>query len=197
MHTEFEIYLKTQAGLSEEVIRRISDLAISKTLRRNEYLFNAGEICRNKIFVVKGLIRMFNTTSDGNEHILQFSPENTWTLDVESYDKQIPSLVSINAIESSTVLLWQKDDFNTLLQDIPELKKLSERLISQNIYYNRHRMITTLGATPEDRYNDFLKTFPHLQSRLPLRMVASYLGISLKTLNRIRHSQIQTENSVK
>ena len=44
MHTEFEIYLKTQAGLSEEVIRRVSDLAISKTLRRNEYKFNGKEL---------------------------------------------------------------------------------------------------------------------------------------------------------
>lgn len=191
MHTEFETYLRAQSSLSPEAIRNISDLAVPRTLRRNECIFNAGEICRHKIFVVSGMLRTFSESADGSEHILQFAPEHSWTLDVESYDKQVPSVVSIGAVEPSEVLCWNKADFNALLSDLPQLRSLADQVIARNIYYSRQRMLTILSATPEEKYEDFVREFPGYLSRLPLRMIAAYLGISLKTLTRIRHAQLQ------
>lgn len=191
MLTEFEHYLSLYADLPEKVIRQISALAIQGKLQRSELLFSAGEICRHKIFVVRGLLRTFNITADGNEHILQFSPEQSWTLDVESYDLQVPSRVNIAAVEQSDILLWHKSDFDNLLAEIPAFKRLAEQLISRNIYSSRQRMLTILSGTPEERYADFIHTYPGFLSRLPLRMIAAYLGISIKTLTRIRHAQLQ------
>jgi CRP-like cAMP-binding protein len=189
MQPEFEEYLKTN-GLPDEVIQGISSLAVSKTLRRNELLLQAGDVCRHKVFVVSGLLRSFSSSANGSEHILQFSPELSWTLDVESYDREIPATANISAIETTDVLLWNKKDFNQLLADYPQLKKLSEQIISRNIYYSRQRIATALSATPEEKYEDFISRFPNLLSRLPLHMIAAYLGISLKTLTRIRHAQL-------
>jgi len=186
MTKEFETYLSTNSDLSAMEISQIISLATPQSLRRNEFLFRAGEICHYKTFIKNGLLRTFSITEDGNEHILQFSPEHTWTLDAESYDKQLPSLVSINALEPSDLLLWNKADFNKLLAEIPRLKKLSDKVISHNNHYTRRRLLVTLGASPEEKYNDFTRNFPHLLARLPLRMIASYLGVSLKTLNRVR-----------
>jgi CRP/FNR family transcriptional regulator, anaerobic regulatory protein len=193
MHNVFEKYLASQTDLPAETIRMVADLALPRLLRRNEPLFTAGEICRHKAFISSGMLRTFHITADGNEHIIQFSPELTWTLDVESYDKQAPSLVSITAVEPSEVLLWNKNDFDSLLSGIPQLKKFSEQLVSRAIYSNRNRILTMLSGTPEERYEDFVHTFPHYLSRLPLRMIAAYLGISIKTLTRIRHAQLQRQ----
>ena len=191
MHAEFEAYLHTHGNLTLETVRKISSFAVPHILRRNENIFNAGEISKHKIFVVSGMLRTFSLSPEGSEHILQFSPEHTWTLDVESYDKQIPSRVNIGAVENSQVLCWQKTDFSELLSSIPAFKSFADQLISQNIYYNRQRILTTLSGTPEEKYDDFVQTFPSYLSRLPLHMIAAYLGISLKTLTRIRHAQIQ------
>lgn len=193
MNHEFEKYLKEQTGLPNEDVLAISERAISRSLRRNEMVLQEGEVCRHKVFVVQGLLHTFITGAGGNESILQFSPEMTWTLDVESYDKAIPTAVNISATEPTEVLLWRKEDFQELLSGFPLFKKFSEQLISRNIYYSRQRMAIMLNATPEEKYEDFTKNFPHLLSRLPLRMIASYLGISLKTLTRIRHAQLQRE----
>jgi CRP/FNR family transcriptional regulator len=51
-------------------------------------------------------------------------------------------------------------------------------------------LFTALSATPEEKYEEFVRTFPDLLSRLPLHMIAAYLGISLKTLTRIRAAQL-------
>lgn len=190
MYPEFETYLKTH-NLPDEAIERISKLAMCRTLRRNEFWFSAGDVCRHKVFVLSGMLRTFNITADGNEYTVQFSPEYSWTLDVESYDMQIPSKVNVAAVEPSKILYWHKADFNKLLIEVPELKLYADRLISRNIHHNRDRILTVLGATPEEKYEDFVSRFPNLLNRLPLRMIASYLGISLKTLNRVHQAQLQ------
>lgn len=189
MTTAFENYLRSQIRLSEADITRVSSAAIPRKLRRNEPLLVTGEVCRHKTFIVSGVLRTYSISADGSEPILQFSPELTWTLDAESYDQQQPSRYHIAAVEPSEILLWHKHDFDRLLAEIPGLKKYAEQLISRNIYKGRDRLLTALSASPEEKYGDFAHNFPGLLSRLPLRMIAAYLGISLKTLTRIRHAQ--------
>ena len=190
MQPEFYNYLKEQSDLPDDVIQTISNLAEQRTVRRNEHLLTAGDVCRHKVFIIKGLLRTYSISTNGNEHILQFSPELSWTLDVESYDKETPSLINIAAVESSEILLWKKNDFNTLLKDFPLLKQFSEQLIARTIYQNRQRIMTNLSATPEEKYEDFVSNFPGYLNRLSLHMIAAYLGMSLKTLTRIRHTQL-------
>ena len=191
MIASFETYLRLQTDLNQDDINRIIGLAVQRKLRRNEFLLREGDICRHKIFIASGMLRLYGLAPDGSEHILQFAPESSWTLDVESYDREVPAHTNIVAVEPSELLLWPKADFTRLLDDIPQLKNFSQQLISRNIYNSRQRLLTTLGGTPEQKYEDFVQNSPGLLPRLPLWMIASYLGISLKTLTRIRHAQLQ------
>jgi hypothetical protein len=50
-----------------------------------------------------------------------------------------------------------------------------------------------LSYSSEEKYQDFISTFPDVFNRVPLHMVASYLGVSRETLSRIRHAQAQKE----
>lgn len=175
--------------MSEKQIMQVSALAMPRKLKRNELLLSAGEVCRYKAFVVSGVLRTYSLSNDGNEPVLQFSPELNWTLDAESYDKQLPSQYNIAAVQPSEVLLWHKPDFDRLLAELPALKKYAEQLISSNVYSSRQRLLKALSASPEEKYKDFVQHFPNLLSQLPLRMIAAYLGISIKTLTRIRHAQ--------
>jgi CRP-like cAMP-binding protein len=183
-------YLNRHARLDEATIATIYASAIPRTLRRNEFLLQQGQVCRYKTFIVSGLLRTFGTGADDAETILQFAPEDSWTLDLESYDKQLPAQFSIAAVERSELLLWTKANFDRLLAEVPELKAFSQQLIATNIYNSRQRLLKALSASPEEKYEDFVRSFPDLLSRLPLHMIASYLGMSLKTLTRIRHAQL-------
>ena len=185
----FENYLRQQAQLTDAEIALISSLAVPRRLRRNEALLSAGEVCRHKAFIASGMLRIYSVAADGSEPILQFPAELNWAIDAESYDQQKPSNYYIAAVEPTEVLLWHKPDFDRLLSGVPGLKKYSELIISRNIYSGRQRLLTALSASPEEKYGEFAKDFPGLLSRLPLRMIAAYLGISIKTLTRIRHTQ--------
>lgn len=190
MGVGFETYLRTHAALDEVAVGRMVAGAVPRVLRRGELLLHEGDVCRHKTFVVKGLLRVYGTGGDGNEHILQFNPELTWTLDAESYDRQLPARFNIAAVEHSEVLQWGKADFDRLLADIPELGRFSQQLISRTGHNSRQRLFAALGATPEEKYEEFVRNSPGLLARLPLHMVAAYLGMSLKTLTRIRRARL-------
>ncbi|WP_229320968.1 Crp/Fnr family transcriptional regulator [Larkinella knui] len=179
--------------LSNEEIRLVGAAAIEKTVYKKQTLLQAGEVCRYKVFIVKGLLRTYRIGADGSEHVVQFSPELTWTTDGESYANRTPSSYSIDALEDSQILMWGRDRFDALLDQIPALKNFSDRLIFRNLNASRNRIYKAISSTPTEKYEDFVKTYPGLLLHIPLRMVASYLGVSLKTLNRIRHSQLQHE----
>jgi CRP/FNR family transcriptional regulator len=169
----------------------ISSLAVERTLSKNDLLLRAGDICRHKIFIMKGLLRTITVKEDGTRYILQFSQEHTWTVDAESYDLQQPSKHSINAVEPTEVLLWSKSDFDTLLLCDSVFKKFAEQVISRNSHFIRQRLVMLLSGTPEEKYKDFIENYPGLLTRLPLHMIASYLGISVKTLTRLRRRLLQ------
>ena len=190
MVAAFQTYIRQHTNLSNAEIEHICLPATQKILQRNESLLHEGQVCRHKIFVATGLLRNFGTAADGSQHVLQFAPENSWTLDVESYDRQTPATINIAAIERSEVLLWSRADFDRLLSEVPGLKAFSQQIISRNIYNSRQRILMALSATPEEKYDDFVQAHPTLLSRLPLHMIASYLGISIKTLTRLRHAQL-------
>jgi len=86
-----------------------------------------------------------------------------------------------------------------LLTEIPSIQKLVEYIPKMSAFYEtalqkaaaakNQRIVLSLSATAEERYNDFLRKYPSLIQRIPQHMIASYLGISPETLSRIRKQQ--------
>jgi len=190
MFPEFETYIKEQANLSDDDIELMRSMAVEKTLRRKEFLVHQGEVCRYKIFVTKGLLRAYTTHEDGSEHIMDFSPENSWFTDPESFANATPSNYTIEALEHSEVILWTKNDLRYLVGNIPFLKAYFDKLIYNGGSILRRRLLNAIGSTAEEKYEEFKKYHSDIHARVPLHMVASYLGVTRETLSRIRRSHV-------
>ena len=120
---------------------------------------------------------------------MRFAPENWWTLEPESYNNQIPTRYNIEALEESEVLLWRREDIDGLFDDMPNFRAYSERLRSASLDASQDRILMSISYTAEEKYHDFTTSYPDVFRRVPLHMVASYLGVSRETLSRIRQAQ--------
>jgi CRP-like cAMP-binding protein len=189
MYHEFITYI-TDAGLSTDEAAQLCALATKRSIRRKEALLQYGDVCRYKAFVIKGLLRTYRTKEDGSEHVIQFSSENNWNVEPESYDTGTPSAYTVDALEASEVLIWTKKDFEALKIQIPRLAAFSQQIISANVHINRQRLFKAISSSAEEKYDDFMQTYPGLLNRLPLHMIASYLGVTRETLSRIRQAQV-------
>jgi CRP-like cAMP-binding protein len=189
MFEKFEQYLgKMIPALTREEVNLLRSKCVLKKLRKKQLLLHEGEINRYKIFVLNGLLRNYSLADDGYEYIMRFTDKDGWTTDPESYYNQVPSRFNIDALEPSEVIMWNREDFEALKQSIPVLSTYSEAMITQNAALTQKRVLMNISASAEEKYVDFVNSFPNIINRVPLHMVASYLGVSRETLTRIRQN---------
>lgn len=190
MFEAFEKYLKEKANLEAEEINAVRAVSIEKKIRKRQYLLQEGNVCHYNCFVVKGCLRMYTVGNDGAEHILRFAAENWWISDRESYNNGTPSKCNIDALENCEVILIDKPAFLHLLTTIPKLKNFIDSLLARSYDAIQHRVIDAISYSTEEKYQHFITRFPNIFYRVPLHMIASYLGVSRETLSRVRSQSV-------
>ena len=157
-----------------------------KFVSKGTILLHKGEFCNCSYKVLKGCLRSYVIDKSGKEHILQFAPEDWLISDLDSIFHNKPAVLFIDAIEDSEVLPVTKE----VLENIKDLDKseITEHLYKslRNMITNQKRIIALLSSTAEERYTDFIQTYPTLMQRLPLRYIASYLGMTPEYLSDVR-----------
>ena len=91
--------------------------------------------------------------------------------------------------EDSEILLFDNLALQKLNEYIPESAAMFQLGLRKSLAAKNQRIISSLTATAEERYNEFLKKYPSLVQRVPQHMIASYLGVTPETLSRIRKQQ--------
>jgi CRP-like cAMP-binding protein len=189
----FESFITTQGNFTADELKLMRGPAIERKLRRRQLLLHEGEVCRHKVFVCKGLIRTYRLKNDGTENIMRFVPENCWNVDPQSYNSQTPTKYNIDALEDTNVILWSKESMDELFAAIPTLRVYSEKLKEHSLDATQNRVLANISDTAEEKYEDFITSYPEVFRRVPLHMVASYLGVSRETLSRIRHARLKRQ----
>ncbi len=186
MFDTFRKYLQDKIALTDRDYDLIESVSLFKKFRKRQYLLQAGDVCRFNAFVLKGFLRLYYLDDKGHEHIIQFAPENYWTGDRESMDSGLPSKYDIDAIEDSEILLLKKEDFDMLRKTVPAFNEFVNDTLKKNVVVLQERIHTSISLSADEKYNNFILKFPSISNRVPLHMVASYLGVSAETLSRVR-----------
>lgn len=185
-----DILLKNIAkhiSLLNEEEEQILSLLKHKKIRRKQFLFQEGDIHQHAVFVVDGSLRSYSIDKNGFEHILQFAPPGWWIGDMNSYIKQEPGILYIDAVDDSEILMMPKSDLDTLYRAIPKLERFF-RIIAENALATyQHRLIDNLSLSAIERYENFCRLYPSLIDCLPQKQVASYIGVTPEFLSKMLH----------
>lgn len=157
-----------------------------KKLRRRQYILQQDDICKNLIFVEKGILRSYSIDTKGNEHILQFAPEGWWISDVYSFLTGEAAVYNIEAIEDSELLLISKSSLDELYERVPKFERYFRLLSQANMVATHRRLTASLSDSADEKYLRLLSAYPNIVARVPQHMIASYLGITPETLSRVR-----------
>lgn len=187
MFEVFKAYLENKAKLTEQEMARVELLSIIKKLRKKQYLLQEGDIWKYDAFVSKGCLRTYSIDEKGQEHIINFAIENWWTGDQESHLSGLPSRFNIDAIEDSEVVLFTHSNFQLLCEEIPAFGTMINNIFKRSFISSQNRIQAALSYTAEEKYLDFVSKYPGFAMRIPLNMIASYLGMTPETLSRVRN----------
>ena len=124
----------------------------------------------------------------GREHVVQFAPENWWLSDTISLMNRTPSQFFIDAVEASEVLLLDGPSHQRIIEHVPGYAASFRTGLQRHAAAKDKRIVSSLSESAEERYLEFMKTYPSIALRVPQWMLASYLGVSAETVSRIRKS---------
>ncbi|TFV96030.1 Crp/Fnr family transcriptional regulator [Algoriphagus kandeliae] len=156
------------------------------TVAKGTILQQAGETTTKGYRVAKGCLKSYVLDRSGKEHILQFAPEDWLITDMDSFFHQLPSNMFIEAIEDSEVEVYSRAVLTEIENWETEALKQMNVKLRNNLIATNKRLIAMLSATAEERYIGFTETYPTLVQRLPLKLIASYIGITPEYLSEIR-----------
>ena len=179
-------FLTSNLDLEPQHIQTLIDFCSYKSIKKNETILEPGQNCKHIFFVEKGLLRQFSIDKKGKEHNVSFAPENWLISDRASYYFNEPSEFYIQALEDTVVLMLNETFFAKVDQLNPDFKDFNTKLLHKHIKQLQFRINSLLSWTAEERYLDFIKTYPDLTLRIPQTMIASYLGITPESLSRVR-----------
>lgn len=186
MFEALRLHIAKYIDLSEEEFVRCTAFFIPKKIRKTHFLLQAGEVCRHMAFVSKGCLRSYSIDDAGEEHVVQFAIEDWWMTDPYSYLTGEPSGYNIDALQDSDLLLLDRSSYEKLPIELPKFERFFRMLLENKYIASQRRITAALSASAEERYLNFIKTYPAFAQRIPQRHIASYLGITPQSLSRLR-----------
>jgi CRP-like cAMP-binding protein len=184
-------YLVEKGGLSECELELVRQVSVSKKIRKNNYLLEEGQVSNFVGFVTKGSFRLLRKGEDGQEYTMKFAIENWWISDFTSFMSGEHSNCYIEALENSELIWFSRETWDHLLATIPNFNRMVDKLSAKNFEANQNRIFSNISETAETRYDNFVNKYPTLYNRIPLYMIASFLGITRESLSRIRKQAAQ------
>jgi CRP-like cAMP-binding protein len=188
-------YLRAKGSFTDEDLQLISNASAYKRIRKGQYLLEEGQLSDFVGFVTKGSFRLFRMGDDQQEHVMRFAIENWWISDFTSFMLGKPSDHYIEALEDSELVLFSAQNWQKLLADLPNFKQMVEELMARNFEAHQQRIFSSISESAEVRYENFLRKYPNLHNRVPLYMIASFLGLTRETLSRVRKQSIKRVGS--
>ena len=165
------------------------DFIVSKTeyaaYKKGEFLTKEGSVERFVFLILKGGVRIY-CMQNGEELSLDFFLEGSFTNSFMSFLLREKSIVSVQAIFDTKVVRLNVDHIHQLYESSLNINKIG-RMFAESLYIRRtKRQLSFITHSAKERYDDLLAEYPEFVQRIPLKYLASYLGINPETLSRIR-----------
>lgn len=154
--------------------------------KKGEIVVREGQFSKKAYLIIKGCSRAYYL-KDGKDISDWFTFENEIMASIISFFSEEPSPHYIEFIENSTVLEFSKDTVDSLSEKHHDFERFISKVVTQTMLGLCERLYTIQFNKAEERYKHLLSIYPDITNRIPLTNIASYLGITLETLSRIRN----------
>ncbi|WP_412068836.1 Crp/Fnr family transcriptional regulator [Rubrivirga sp. IMCC43871] len=174
------------APLPDDVWADLRDVWRLRPVRAGEVLTRAGDVERRFAQVAEGVQRGYFLTPDAAEVTIAFAYPADFTGVPDSFFLQTPSAYTLEAMTDGAQLETDHSTFAALVDRHRALEHWVSRLLALALAGRGKREREMLSLSAEARYARLVRESPHLLDLVPLRHVASYLGMTPETLSRVR-----------
>ena len=180
----FRQFIQNYTSFTDADWQQIEPHLVRKEVKREALILEEGKICRHLYFLESGLLRFF-ILKNGVEVTKYFTDVPYCFTSQKSFSAQIPARESIETLENCVI--WEMSFTETYrLLTLPNWSAFIRELIKEVQSFTEEILEDVQTETAENRYRKMLTENDPLLQRVPLKHLASYLGIAPQSLSRIR-----------
>lgn len=187
-------YLSAHHAFTTDDLQRIEAAFVPKTYHKGDFLVHVGQTDRFVWFMEQGVLRIYEEMDDATEQTFHFMSAGQFMADPESFNHQVPALVSIQALTNCQTRAVSYDGFQRLVHDVPAWNGTIQRITEKALLEKVQQRSRLLYEDAKTRYRRLLIEQPDVAQQVPLGVIASYLGITLPSLSRLR-KQLSVEHA--
>lgn len=178
-------YLERYGPLTPDDKAFLSQRAQRLILPKQRTVFAEGVVCQHMYFIASGLART-HYNKDGRDVTTGFAAEGVPVTALSSFLNRQPATYGLETLEPTVLYALTYDDLRALFSQSHTFENLSRLATVEALLAMEDRLYSLQFYSAHERYERFQKAFPHLTNRVSLTHLASYIGVSLETLSRIR-----------
>ena len=181
----FTLFVKNIYPVSAEAQAFINQRSYPSHLNKGELLITSGNMCSHVYLIRKGILRSF--VKEGVKEITTWiSSEQELATCITSFGLQQPARENIQALEDCELSTLSLEDLQHLYDHFPEANIVGRKILEKYYRDAEERAFIARLMEATSKYKHFIATKSDLLNRVPLKFIASYLGMTLETLSRIR-----------
>lgn len=156
-----------------------------RTYRKKEFFVRQDAKSRFVGWIDNGIFQYTYLDEESTECIVGYSFPNEFVCDYSSFMREKASLVNIQAITDCIVRELSYHDVIEYLETNYETQRFG-RLAAESLFEMTYKRLLDFYCTPETRYLKLMKRCPKLKEAVPLKSIASFLGVTPETVSHIR-----------
>jgi CRP-like cAMP-binding protein len=184
--TELRCFINSQINVSDEDLGIILSYFKELSIEKDRHLLKKGQTANAYYFIQSGGLRIYFEKGD-RQITAWLAFENDFFTELSSLKSQTPTMFNIQALETTTLLSIDRMDMEFLYQRFPAWQQFGRQVWEDAFLKVVNAILSYQTMTAEERYIYLMEQSDVLQ-RVPLKQLASYLGITQTSLSRLRKS---------
>ncbi len=156
-----------------------------KRVKKGDFVLKEGQINKSSYHLFKGCIREFYLRDGEEKTVAFYTAGDSLTDDGDNVNKS-PSAVSWECVTECIISVFPFAVEKEMYRLFPRLESFCRIEIEKQYSNYKSAVNSYLAASPEERYENLIRTKPELFQIVPLYHIASYLGVKPESLSRIR-----------
>jgi CRP-like cAMP-binding protein len=186
---DLDIFIRSQIKVSDERLSAIMSEFDECSFDKEKFLIKKEQIVENYYFIKSGALRFYVYHND-QEVTVWLAFEGEFFTELNSLKYGRPTQFYVQAIEPCTLMVIKKYNMEGLYQIYPEWQQFGRQVWENAFLKITGAIINYQTMTAEERYMELIKQSDAVK-RVPLKQLASFLGITQTSLSRLRRKIAQ------
>ncbi|MFY8107397.1 MAG: Crp/Fnr family transcriptional regulator [Bacteroidia bacterium] len=174
-----------EENFSKEDLEMILNQYEKITFAKNDYFIKEGNTANYYYFMESGFARSYVIDLEGNDISTKFFSSSDIVIDWHSYFLKTKCRENIQAITACTAWKITFENFMKLFK-IEAFREVGRTRLVNNYFELKNHSISIIADPAKERYLNLIKSKPDIVQNVPLKQIATYLGITDTSLSRIR-----------